>query len=162
MSYTTVRLPQMRARTHVSTHAREHAHTHTHTHTHTSTHYRRHLVLDWSNVSFLSIVDGVWDPAFPLWGIESVITVGSRGRYSESRHLLNHFFTGLRQGRMPSISRDQGKDSGGPGSERQLTMSPKWFMASSYVWTPREASRLWAEICFRFFSQIKRREISST
>jgi hypothetical protein len=67
-----------------------------------------YLVFDRSNISLLSIVDGIWDSAFPLWDIESVITVGTRWGYFESRHLLNYFFTGLRQKRKrPGISREQ-------------------------------------------------------
>lgn len=42
-----------------------------------------------------------------------------------------------------------------------LTMSPRWFMASSKVWTPSACSRLWALMYLRFFSQISLRTASS-
>lgn len=42
-----------------------------------------------------------------------------------------------------------------------LTMSPRWFMASSKVWTPSACSRLWVLIYLRFFSQISLRATSS-
>lgn len=66
-----------------------------------------YLVLDRSNISFLSIINGVWSSAFPVWDIEAIITAGMRGRYFESSHLLNHLFTGLGQRtKRQSISRE--------------------------------------------------------
>lgn len=58
---------------------------------------RRYLIFDRSNISLLSIINGVWGFAFPVWDIEGIITAGTGWGYSESSHLLNHLFTGLGQ-----------------------------------------------------------------
>ena len=42
-----------------------------------------------------------------------------------------------------------------------LTMSPRWFIPSSYEWIPSAASSLWAAIILRFFSQTALRIPSS-
>ena len=66
-----------------------------------------YLIFDGSNISLLSIINGVWDFAFPVWDIAGVITAGMRGGHFESSHLLNHLFTGLGQRRKrPGVSRE--------------------------------------------------------
>lgn len=126
---------------------------------------RKYLVLDWSDIALLPVVDRLGGSAFPVWDIQCVIAARTRGGCFEPCHLLNNLFTrlGWRRKR-PCVSREPRATRPTRGSEvvARLTMSPKWFIASSYVWIPREASRLWLEICFRFFSQIKRRAVSST
>lgn len=66
-----------------------------------------YLIFDGSNISLLSIINGVRDFAFPVGDIAGVITAGTRGGHFESSHLLKHLVTGLgRRRKRPGISRE--------------------------------------------------------
>lgn len=91
-----------------------------HTHSQETAGY---LIFNRSNISLLSIINGVWGFAFPVWDIESVVTTRTGWRYSESSHLLNHLFAGLGQRReRPGIIREPRQT--GTGRTRAEVHSP--------------------------------------
>lgn len=95
---------------------RGHASLHTH-----SQETGGYLIFDRSNISLLSIINGVWGFAFPVWDIEGIIAARMGWRYSESSHLLNHLFTGLGQRReRPGIIRKL-RQTGQVGQELRFT-----------------------------------------